>query len=1215
MPKASTLSPPHIQSGTGAKCQGPTANAVDFEYPEIETVICVYDTLVEVVNEISEGYGLLIQIWEAIFKAPQSSSKTRMFLQRAIIERREKLVRVLCETSRYDLYSRLIKPNLLESDKKLELEIIIDILQPQASETGFISCNKDLVEAYLLNPDASLSIKRNIIKTFVRMKLGERTEVPYKKKTYKSRMRYIQQFLEWTKMAEDENEWYYNQRVGTPYDDVLHIIGYYPGIMPLSYFLEEIIDLVSDQYKFVHSYHFLTAIMRTLVDKNPRLVLNYFRFKENQIRRRSMHKHMVLFPDDLSYAMRACLKFDLELLSTLYKNHEDLRDSFEGQQEAALLEMSRQLKDWPSLQRRFQGLYGKGDFPLSVHYAIAMQGLESLGQDTELVRLYDQAIWRHMKLNRAIVEPILKSRIAMKDQNRVVEIFDDYIARAKVNKADHNGVQELFPLVVQIAINEKNHEMIFELLERYHEKEKGEKFQIVSSATLGSLLQNFSESHSLKNILRLRSFVERSNMESTPYYAALIAAYTKVGLYEEAETLSYEAHSKSHVPFSELHIWAMQFANYRVWLERCTDIYTRRYLISRLEFISRSSFATRRLIFNSEAGVLFHANVIQYLQNAKRGSAIGVVLRASRRVGLRSELFYLPVMRACIIKNPMMVLKLFDFFSRSGIKKTARTYEYLLQVILRFDLSASQGFVNSTNLVDNVLGSYGFGDPRARIDDLDAEKDMLYLARMMVHYLEVVGPEIGAERFKDFVRKLYEKFGDNLNFEMQRVIFDGIRCVTGTTDQALNIEIKKVERMIRKYIDEWPFPDKEVTVPPDLADAYKDLMFFKFQRLKAHKRLEELDDVGVLDFMLLGIMFTNNQNTVVLLHYLKYGGPKKMIQVLNIIEKHLISGNMNCMKFYMDKRLEYKICLKFLSDSYPNRADEIMKEYQILNEYYHTLDLEKVKKQVKSTGIKNFMRNISGKPFRTKTDYFRYKYMFQRDFLYFFNPDRIPEWQPRATDELLDLVRQKIQDYRTSQELSIRSLRKSCPKLTKFLDDPKNRYHRAHLERFRSRVAEYYPKPRRNRGIMFLVKMLIHAEHKFRMTHSTTQENVRVMTPSKRQNIVEVPQVSSEADESYDNSDESESPEQTKSEQKMAMWMNRIFKQADPYASLEEKDLAEDKFFEEWEKLENLTPDFGPEEGSISEEEYLTEDKSIRRNGDREARPRSNNYDTINQSR
>lgn len=72
-------------------------------------------------------------------------------------------------------------------------------------------------------------MKRDIIKWVVKSVLNPINAITYEKNSYEQRMQYTKQFISWSNLVENGDEWFVNSRNGTPYDDILPLIGVYNG--------------------------------------------------------------------------------------------------------------------------------------------------------------------------------------------------------------------------------------------------------------------------------------------------------------------------------------------------------------------------------------------------------------------------------------------------------------------------------------------------------------------------------------------------------------------------------------------------------------------------------------------------------------------------------------------------------------------------------------------------------------------------------------------------------------------------------------------------------------------------------------------------------------------------------------------------------------------------------------------------------------------------
>ena len=1069
----------------------------EFEQEQIIAIIDVYDRLIEVLYEMRNGFEFLQEFWDALFNNTIESSESRLNLQKLILERRSKLIEVLIHTGRYDLYEKLIKPQLLTSKNQGKLDEIIQVIQPHIIKNDIIIYNSQLIEEYLLNPKKDITMKRDIIKWVVKTVLNPINAITYEKNSYEQRMQYTKQFITWSNLVENGDEWFVNSRNGTPYDDILPLIGVYNGRINVEVFLQDLVRVVSREYGMKNSYYFITAIMRTIIKKSPYLTYQYFTFKESQIRLRSLPRNEVLFVDDLTLALKACFKFDIEKIHELYRNNKDLHDGNEGHQETVLLELCRKLKDWNTLQKRFESMYGKGDLPLTVHYGIVMQSLDALKADDEMQRLFDQLDWRKLKLSATVMASLMRAKSRIHDQDKVVELFEDYIIKAKTGKADPEGVQNLFPLVIELLIHEKKIDSILECIETYLEREKDEEFTIVNGDTLNKVFHSFLDSYSLKSIEKLRSLVESYNKESTEYYSGLISVYSKLDLFEKAEATSYEAHGKSKIPFSDMEIWAQQLKNYINWLKRCPDRDTELYLYKKITFIARNALETNEHVFNSEGGVSIICDLMTYYNYIKTPRIPGRLFQKAKLADLKSEKLYLQQLRT-LVENLRFskVISVFQRMNERKIHMTARTYEIVVEAVLNLDRRSGnayqttpRSFKNSTSLIYQIQGYYGLLNERERIDELNLADDVVYLARMIVNYLSVVGPEKGAKVFLDFVRNIYLKLGKNISFKLHCIFFEGLRQVSNVSEVALSKELQKTKSLIDKYVEESPIDNP--SLPYDLADTCGKLLFEKFEILDEQEDYESIDELKILDYMSLGVKFSNDEYITLFTYFLRYPDFRNLNQVLAIIEKYLIQGSVDQSKFYMEKKLCYKLCLNHLANTYKGQEQGIMDTYKVLNDYYYIQSLDEVKKDINNSTIKDFLRSPSGRLFNVSSDQYHSRTMNQHKFLEYFNPQRIPQKFISLTPLLRDLLFDVLQEYRNQHPKEFKSLRDKCPKTIDFTLNETNREIIYLLQNFEDIVNEYilHQTSKYLDANNYLKRTLLDSKYQLYIGKPTTQES------------------------------------------------------------------------------------------------------------------------------
>lgn len=126
----------------------------------------------------------------------------------------------------------------------------------------------------------------------------------------------------------------------------------------------------------------------------PNYVLKYWQYKVKHSRQMGLAPSRVLNYKDLKYAMQSLLSMNYHKeVEELYWNFPTLHDD---DQIEVLLELCAVSKDWEGLQKRFEEMYGRGNLPLTVHYAIVMNALATVGAKQEVDNLFQQLIERKL---------------------------------------------------------------------------------------------------------------------------------------------------------------------------------------------------------------------------------------------------------------------------------------------------------------------------------------------------------------------------------------------------------------------------------------------------------------------------------------------------------------------------------------------------------------------------------------------------------------------------------------------------------------------------------------------------------------------------------------------------------------------------------------------------------------------------------------------------
>lgn len=1027
-------------------------NQSSFSKDEIKEVVELHGRLVEVLNELQIGFQFLEKMWDAIFNRVVTDESVTA-LQKAIIEERDPLTNVLIRSARYDLYKKIITPRLNHSQMSInKSDELIEIIQLQSDKNAGITFNSKNIENYLLNENKNLILKQQLITLIICTSLKLNRGLQYTERDYTTQLYLIENFMAWTKMIEN-NEWFCNPDA-TQYDEVLKLIGIPPGDYRIEKYLQDILKLVEQEYQTKNLYIFITSIMRTLVDKAPHLTYKYFYFKDAQIRQRSLNRSNVLIQDDLTYTMQACLKFDSQKLFDLYKNNQDLHDGDEGGQESLILELSKVTKDWNALQKNFENMYGRGNLPLTVHYGIAMQALNTLRADEELGRLYDQLQKRGLHLNSTVMDALIRSKIRLLDQTKVIELFEVYAKMSSQGKADPKSVQKLFPLILKIPMRNRETSVVLDYLKQYLQREKETGRIFIDGSTFQKVMQYAVGIPSLKTIEATKALVEEYGKQSTEYYAGLISAYSNLDQFERADKMAYEAHRKSKIPFGEIQIWALQLKNNMRWKLRSPDTITSQYNEIKINFITKMSFCSAFQLFYDQGGISLISDIIQSLHNHGKLKQELAVFRRSKILQLRDERIYTTRLDFWRRKFEWHeILKEFDEMNGKNILITARTYRFVLAAVLNLDAKSGSNFDNSTDMLKQVLRFYGLSSDSTKNDRLSLEDDILYLARMVIDFVDIVGPEQSSLLYLNFVKQIYDKLGKNLDFRLSLILYEGLVKVFNEDKITMTKEFHRLGELVDSYIKDYPF--KEVPIFPYRVTRYYGDMLVSWLKSHTPTRADELKILRVLQS---GVKLETDQYTSVLKYFLEKLDDDEdyLDQVLKIMEDNLIHGNLDEYRSYLEKQLCYKICLKYLMDNYGDE-DAIFTSYQILNNFYDINGPDQVRENLKSTNITNFLRSSSGRLFNIKTNPYGFKSMSHHKFLDYFNPEHIAQKGLFASNDLILLLRIQILKYCQNDKDKLRTYFKKHPKTMKFVMTEKSTILPLKFKGFRSIIDDISP--------------------------------------------------------------------------------------------------------------------------------------------------------------
>ncbi|KAI3407158.2 hypothetical protein KGF56_000060 [Candida oxycetoniae] len=993
---------------------------------EITQIASDFSRVVEASFEFeTQGLITVKRLWDAIFS---SSLKDDFFdkLRRKILIDRANLLRLLLKTGEYNFYDLEVLPAIHKFFSPSEMTALdneLQVIQMKRLADSRMVFNVQNVQSYLMNPKFETADKRALIKNLVS------TLFCSDNKNNESILLSVTSFLNFTEIIES-NEWFTDINM-TEYDEIFRLFGVPPQVtIGFEEFLEDIVLLVE-------------------------------------------RKDKVLNPLDLAYAMRACLQFDENKIYELYMQNKDLHQ--EESQEEVFLSLCVQHNDWRALQERFENMYGHGNLPETVHYGITMYALEYLNADNELERLYEQILGRNMNMNAAIFIARMRARVKHNDQAGLNQLIDEYIALIRKDKAEASGLAQVFPYIFKLYMKHQDFTSILSTLHTYLEMEQKHNLLIVSGTLLANLSQYFAANCALKELNELWSLTTTVfNKQSPEYFYGLIRSYSILGQFSKAEEISFFAHQQSLVPFSNLQIYAAQMQNYQDWRMSDPTVPEMRYINMKTKFIMAKALNIDYSMFQLQAkGNQLLAATMEELQYEAKKVARGRGANTLKSMELKAfvlsakdqqvhhmnqdELLYLPILKSCFVYEnyqPLRAMKIYQKMVKKNVLLTAASYKYFIRAVRVFDKKFDMSFKNTTELLKGLFISYGIYKKKTNPKlGLDFYQDYLLISDIVVLYVDAVGKDEGRRTLKKFISTCNEKFEGKLPTDLKFKIDAAVRMeIELTTNKAeyrtlLESDFENYTNMLDAYIESFAAGSK-IVIASSLNKAIGDVIMEKVDHYSDYGEFDRAIQQQVIDTLLKGVTLpVHSYNRI--LRFLLKSSPENIKPVLQILEKFVIERNLTQLELYKQKKFCYKLCLRYLGESYKDSLIE--KNYKILSDYYGVKSLQRVREELKEVDMSNFLQSSSGRLFNIKLSPYASRSMSQINFIDYFNPlkEIVPGLRLLGIESKLVV---KLINEHFPNRSALESLEKEFPKVVEYYRSNLSYYKR--LEDFENTV--YY---------------------------------------------------------------------------------------------------------------------------------------------------------------
>ncbi|GEQ68993.1 hypothetical protein JCM33374_g2663 [Metschnikowia sp. JCM 33374] len=715
--------------------------------------------------------------------------------------------------------------------------------------------------------------------------------------------------------------------------------------------LEMLWEIFEAQASLPMLSNFLTALSRAAAESHPFMAISCWDYKASVLNpaggihvgkktKDSRNK------SDLTSTMIAYIQlraYDKAL--SVYTAHDFLQDD---DQITLLLKSSEKAKDWKLLQKQFEDMYGRGNLPYVMHYAVVMGALASIGATTEVEQLYAQLLRRKLEPTAPIFLALIRSNINANNHDAAVSWFKTFMDAVDSGSIDRSHVSALQLEVFESRLPQMTVSAAMNELELLAAKQADTQIPLISSSTISTMIRFVSSLYSLQGFNTVWKVAEQFALVDDHVYSEAMSFLTKMGQFKRADDLAFEAQVNSPVPFQNSLILAYQLRNYRQWRKQITDKETNRLLSQRIFIIINQ--VEKGNVTPKNLGHLLVEVIIHYTSVGKPEMARPFLDKANS-MNISNERHFIPFLKEYSsdgsYEDNSDVLALYREMVSRKTAITARTYYYLSKSLLMIDTANKNDHKNSLNLLQSVLEMYGFSisDDKStnRVSVSDLARNAVFLLQIVSNYaIEASAQdEDSMNLVLNFLKQIRMKLDKNVDYnfrvsiltEMSKVyrVYGDLQVAGSLVDNA----IKEMDEIIDQLPSLEPLPK---LLQLDYRKAV-DLKLSVLNQTKALPREYErlLKHVLSKNVRLSGYQFHGiNQRVLKSVPVSK----ETLNLVLDSCERFLVSGNWSEVKLNRKIHYIYRIYLVYLGRTMS--AEAISERYDILNQLYNIKNVQAV---------------------------------------------------------------------------------------------------------------------------------------------------------------------------------------------------------------------------------------------------------------------------------
>lgn len=872
------------------------------------------------------AYEIIMSIWEVAFKSTSSCSR----LQAKLLGVRDIVIHLTINKFDYAAY-KMITDTTPENVEPTFADFVARVLHGTIDENNVAAYDVAAILKFLRS-DENATKKRKIIAIYLRKSIlygNASTETV------------VANFCSFCRAVND-GHYLLTAEHHLVYRRGLRLLARPPRGVSADEHIASIVSAVDDNVS-----NLMTSLMMATDKKDCRTVLACWRVCGEDAK-----------PEDLTLVMWSLFESRrTDECIELYKNNPHLHHD---DQIEIFLRISQTNQDWPLLQSQFEEMYGRGDLPHTLHYAVVMNALVTIGLTKEAKILHQQLIQRKLSPSADVYAALIKCELAEDNIDGANKWFEALSRDAEAGIVSPSSLARAHSAIFELHFYTGSVASTMAALRELIDRQKTSAGPLVDQQLLCDIVRFLMATFNLKEFELVVEMAQSLGLDDVHFCLVAIHAYTRFGLHEKADKLAFRSHQNCKVPFTHSGLYAAQLRNYRNWFKETVDLDVKAFI----------SQLVLRILVNFDHGVYSTAGQSQFLVEAikfeldinREDYALHFLEMALQKECIR-EAHYVPFLRHYAEKGDAglssKVLDMYRKMVEHKIAMSAKTYLYLTKALLKIDHDNGSGYFNSLKLLESVFDLYGLSlldkIPSSRTPDSAVRDNAVELLQLVASYSKASfsAEEPSMDLVLHFLAQLRARLGKRIGFNFRYSVLremgelylqqGNMAMARQLTDNALE-ELHDIVDNLRsssEYAD-------SITVPKILQLEYRRAAETKFRILErsgagADELVATLNDAVTRNIRLSGKQLNTHCTSVLR----SSAGAGALSVCLEACERFLVSGNWVEAKIGRKTQHVYKLVVMELLRRVP--VSILVDTMRPLNEFYNVGDFRALERELWQT--------------------------------------------------------------------------------------------------------------------------------------------------------------------------------------------------------------------------------------------------------------------------